>query len=330
MSSPPPDGRDGVCEKGVRPQRKDIKGSDPIFADPIFADHLRAFLGYLDAERGLAANTLAAYRRDLERFLDHLRRRGMTDLNRLTPDDVLHFMGAEKVRGLAVSSIARALVAVKLLVRYLAQEGVIERDLIGLMDGPHVWQNLPEWLHEREVERLLAAVPPAEAMARRDRALLEVLYGAGLRASEAAGLTVPNTHLDEQYLRVIGKGDKERIVPIGRPACEALRDYLAQERPRLDRARRTDAVFLSRTGRPLGRETIWRIVRKYARRAGLEKNVHPHTLRHSFATHLVSHGADLRTVQEMLGHVTIATTQRYLHVDAPRLKAIHRKYHPRG
>jgi len=291
---------------------------------------LRVFLDYLDVERGLAANTLAAYRRDLERFLRHLARRGDVHPDRLTPDDVLAFMGAEKARGLAVSSIARAQVAIKMFVRFLKLEGRVERDLVSLMDGPRVWQRLPDVLSEREVVRLLDAPTADDPLGLRDWAILEVLYATGMRASEIAGLTLTDLHLDVGYLRVIGKGDRERVVPIGGPAREALQSYLTTQRRRLDRTGRRDAVFLSRTGRPLDRETVWRIVTKYARRACIDKRLTPHTLRHSFATHLVAHGADLRAVQEMLGHVTIATTQRYLHVDASRLKAIHRKFHPRG
>jgi integrase/recombinase XerD len=313
---------------------------------------LRDFLTHLSAERGLSRNTLAAYRRDLQRFLAFLagessqatdgearaedaksrirKAKSRIPLDRLTPDDVLRFMGTEKTRGLAVSSIARALAAIKVFLRFLTAEGRVSGALIALLDSPHVWQTLPEVMHEREVDRLLEAVPAEDTMAQRDRALLELLYATGMRASEAAGLKRADLHLDRLYVRVIGKGDKERIVPIGQPACAALSAYLTGLRRRLDPADRRPAVFLSRTGRPLDRENIWRLVKKYARRAGLGKNIHPHTLRHSFATHLVSHGADLRTVQEMLGHVNIATTQRYLHVDGRRLKAIHRKYHPRG
>ena len=297
---------------------------------PPLEAELEAFLDYLSAERGLADNTLAAYRRDLQRFLRHLARRGDVDPQRITPDDVLAFMSAEKVRGLAVSSIARAQVAVKMFVRYLQMEGRLKRDLISLMDGPRVWQRLPDVLNEREVDRLMAAPRPSDPLGLRDKALLEVLYASGMRASEIAGMKLTDLHLDVGYLRVVGKGQKERVVPIGTAAREALEAYLAGQRPRLDPAHRQAEVFLSRTGRPLDRETVWRIVKKYARRARIDKTITPHTLRHSFATHLVAHGADLRAVQEMLGHVNIATTQRYLHVDASRLKAIHRKFHPRG
>jgi len=299
-------------------------------ASPPPDDDLQAFLDYMITERGLARNTIAAYRRDLERFLEHLSGRKRRDLNRLTTDDVIHFMGAEQARGLGPASIARALVSIKMLVKFLHMDGRVERNLIGLMEGPRLWKALPDVLHEHEVEGLIDAVDEGDPFARRDRALLETLYATGVRASEAAALKLADLHLDLEYVRVIGKGDKERIVPIGREAVAALKAYLGTDRPRPATAAAGEAVFLSRTGRPLDRSAVWRIVRKYGRRAGITKHLTPHTLRHSFATHLVSRGADLRVVQELLGHVNIATTQRYLHVDASRLKAVHRQFHPRG
>ena len=227
-----------------------------------FAAELEAFLVYLHLERGLSANTIKAYRRDIERFLDHAARRGRLDLDHLTPDHLLAFMSAEKVRGLAVSSIARAQVAVKMFVRFLRLEGRLRRDRLAVMEGPRVWQRLPDVLDEEEVVRLLEAPSGTAPLVLRDRALLEVLYGTGMRVGEAVGLTLDDLHLDVGYLRVVGKGNRERVVPIGGPARAALQAYLA--RRRRPAAGHDRAVFLSRTGRPLDRENAWRIVKKYA------------------------------------------------------------------
>jgi integrase/recombinase XerD len=214
--------------------------------------------------------------------------------------------------------------------RYLSAERLVPSDPTEHLESPRLWQTLPEVLDRKAVDRLLAAPDPAhDRLPRRDRAVLEFLYATGARASETADLTLDSVNREGGYVHCVGKGRKERIVPIGRRALEALDAYLAEERPRLDR-RGDEHLFLTHSGRRLGRETIWRLVKKYARRAGVSPRVSPHTLRHSFATHLLEGGADLRAVQEMLGHVDIATTQVYTHVDPSRLKAIHRKFHPRA
>jgi len=289
-----------------------------------------AFLDYLTIECGLSINTLQAYQRDLRRLAAFLGIKDGQGWDTVTGDHVIAFLMAEKSRGCAVPTVSRALVAARMFFRYLSAEGLVPRDPTEHLESPRLWQTLPEVLDRRAVDRLLSAPDPAhDRLPRRDRAVLEFLYATGARASETADLTLDSVNPEGGYVHCVGKGRKERIVPIGRRALEALDVYLAEERPRLDR-RGDPHLFLTHSGRRLGRETIWRLVKKYARRAGVSRRVSPHTLRHSFATHLLEGGADLRAVQEMLGHVDIATTQVYTHVDPSRLKAIHRKYHPRA
>ena len=289
-----------------------------------------AFLDYLTIECGLSINTLQAYQRDLGRLAAFLGIEDGQGWDTVTGDQVIAFLMAEKSRGCAVPTVSRALVAARMFFRYLSAEGLVPRDPTEHLESPRLWQTLPEVLDRRAVDRLLSAPDPAhDRLPRRDRAVLEFLYATGARASETADLTLDSVNPEGGYVHCIGKGRKERIVPIGRRALETLDVYLAEERPRLDR-RGDPHLFLTHSGRRLGRETIWRLVKKYARRAGVSRRVSPHTLRHSFATHLLEGGADLRAVQEMLGHVDIATTQVYTHVDPSRLKAIHKKYHPRA
>jgi integrase/recombinase XerD len=287
-----------------------------------------AFLDYLTVECGLSVNTLQAYQRDLERFSAFLG--ADPDWEAVGPDDVVNFMVDEKKRGQAMPSVSRALVAVRMFFRFLSGEGIIKRDPTEHLESPRLWQTLPEVLNRRAVDRLLVS-PNArdDRWPLRDKAILEMLYATGARASEVADMTLQSVNREVGYVLAIGKGRKERIVPIGRRALEALEAYLDRERPDLDR-RQGPHLFLTHSGRRMGRETLWRLVKKYAGRAGISPRVSPHTLRHSFATHLLEGGADLRSVQEMLGHVDIGTTQIYTHVDQNRLKAIHRKYHPRA
>lgn len=290
------------------------------------------FLDYLTVECGLSVNTLQAYQRDLERFAAFCEVRSPEAWNQIHADQVVDFILAEKTapRSLAPASISRALVAIRMFFRFASTEGLVERDVTEHLESPRLWQNLPDVLSSRAVERLLAA-PSAghDRWPRRDKAILEMLYATGARASEVSDLTTESVNRQVGFVQCIGKGNKERIVPVGRPALDALAAYLETERPLLDR-RGEPHLFLSHTGRRLGRETLWRLVKKYTARAGISTHVSPHTLRHSFATHLLEGGADLRVVQEMLGHVDIGTTQIYTHVDQNRLKAIHKKYHPRA
>jgi integrase/recombinase XerD len=292
---------------------------------------LRGFLDYLQAECGLALNTRRAYRRDLTRFLGGLDEPAARDLRKLTTAHVEQFLRTSHKSGLAVSSIARSLAAVRMFCRFLVLQNVLARDVSDVVDSPKKWNRLPTVLDDEHAGQLLAGPDDEQdPHALRDRALLTVLYATGVRASELAGLELPDVNAFLGVIRVLGKGSKERIVPIAEQALEAVRAYVATDRQAVLHDPAQKRVFLSRTGKALAREDVYRIVRKYVRRTALRGNVTPHTLRHAFATQLLAHGADLRSVQEMLGHADIATTQIYTHVDAARLKAIHKRFHPRG
>lgn len=296
---------------------------------PELPDLIEQFLTELWAEAGLAENTLIAYRGDLESFARFLSEKGVS-FRALTPTDFQAFlMHLREHDGLAVSSISRRMTAVKIFCRHAYGRGQLDQDVALLMESPKKWQNLPHVLNTRQVETLLAMPDDGDPLASRDRAILELFYATGLRVSELVGLRLEDIRLDMGYLRCFGKGSKERVVPVGSQAALALETYLGELRPQLCEGRKTDRVFLSRTGKPMDRTNCWRLVVKYARRMGVTGKLSPHTLRHCFATHLLAGGADLRVVQEMLGHANVATTQIYTHVDSSRLKAIHQKFHPR-
>jgi len=292
-------------------------------------DDVNAFRQYLQAERGMAANTLLAYGRDLERFAEWVARGGLTDYRRPSLTDFSRYLGFLRDEKLAPASIARHLVALKMFYRFLRMEERVESTTVDLLSTPALWERIPQVLSPEAVERLLRSPQAADRFFLRDRAILETLYATGCRASEVVGLRLNDLHLEAAFLKCTGKGSKQRIVPLGRPAVAALRAYLGEVRPGLVHGE-APWVFVSRGGRVLTREMLWILVKKYVRRAGLNAKVSPHTLRHSFATHLLAGGADLRTVQELLGHANIRTTQHYTHVDRARLKEIHRKFHPRG
>lgn len=288
------------------------------------------FTDYIALERGLSPHTREAYRSDLERFVHFLQSRKLATLNEMTRRHVSDYLMAEKDRDMAVSTLARRLVSIKVFARFLQQEGLLDRNVAEAMDSPRLWKMLPDTLTPAEVERLLNAPKGESPLAFRDRALLELLYGTGLRVSELAHLRVTDLHLDEKYLRCIGKGNKERVVPFGEKALTVLNEYLAVHRPALLKGQTSDTLFLTRRGTAFSRKGIWKLIKTHAHRAGITKNVTPHTLRHSFAGHLLARGAQLRVIQEMLGHADIATTQIYTHVDQGRLKSIHAQYHPRA
>ena len=289
---------------------------------------VKGFLDYLFVECGLAGNTLAAYRRDLCAFWADANG-GSGPSTDLGVDDVrLHLMRLRE-RGLSVNSIARHLAAIRMLMRYLHQRGQLSRDVAALLEHPRRWRQLPKAASYASIDALLKAPGVADEFYSRDKAILEVLYATGLRVSELADLTLDRLNLQVGFIRCMGKGKKERIVPLGREAIATTEAYLEYLRPALAGRRSRHALFLSRTGRRLDRTNLWRLVRKYARRAGLTTPVSPHTLRHSFATHMLEGGADLRVVQELLGHSSLSTTQVYLHVDGRRLKEVHRRFHPR-
>jgi integrase/recombinase XerD len=295
------------------------------------SDDLTAFRHYMTAERGLAKNTILAYGRDLDRFAGFVAEGGLDDYLRPSLRELAHYLGRLRDDQLAPPSVARHLVALKMFYRFLRLEERITESTVDLLSSPSLWERIPQVLSPENVEKLLAAPQEADRFYLRDRALLETLYATGSRASEVVGLRLEDVYLDSAFLKCFGKGSKQRVVPLGRPAVAALRAYLGEQRPGLTKAAgEVSWVFVSRGGRALTREMLWVIVKKYVRRAGLNSRVSPHTLRHSFATHLLAGGADLRTVQELLGHATIRTTQMYTHVDRERLRAVHRKFHPRG
>jgi integrase/recombinase XerD len=290
---------------------------------------MAACLAYLRGECHLAPATLAAYRRDLARFSEWLGGRSPSGLSVRDLTDYLEWLQA---RRLAPASIARHMVAVRLLYRYLQLEGVARDNPAELLAAPRMWQRVPLVLSPTQVDQLLKAPQPYDTYWRRDRALLELLYATGCRASEVSHLTLADLHLAERYCLAHGKGSKQRLTPLNPSAVAALESYLAHERPSLAERGLSDPpwVLLSRRGRRLRREAIWELVKRYVRRIGATGDVSPHTLRHSFATHLLAGGADLRQVQELLGHASIATTQIYTHVDASRLKRVHDQFHPRA
>lgn len=294
------------------------------------SEDVSAFRHYLLAERGLAENTVVAYRHDLERFALWAAQ-SLPDYLNPTIRQLTGYIAHLREENLAPPSVARHLIALKMFYRYLRLEEKVERTTVDLLSSPNLWEKIPQVLSPKSVEKLLASPRPKERFYFRDRALLETLYATGSRASEVVGLKMADLHLDSRFIKCEGKGKKQRIVPLGGPAVAAIGQYLEKQRPMLVRAGSDSPwVFVSRGGRALTREMLWVLVKKYARRAGLADRVSPHTLRHSFATHLLSGGADLRTVQELLGHASIRTTQVYTHVDRDRLRAIHRQFHPRG
>lgn len=288
------------------------------------------FLDCISLERGLSENTRLAYGADLRGFAAHLKQRGLGSVNRVTRNHILDYLMAERDRGLSINSVSRRLVAIKVFFAYLQQEGILDRNVTEVMESPRLWRVLPGVLTLREVERLLQAPTDKTPRGIRDRALLEVFYACGLRVSELAGLQLDGLHFDAGYLRCRGKGNKVRVVPLGGQARQALRHYLDEARPTLLKTTPDDSVFLTYRGRGFSRKGIWVLIKNYARLAGISKPVSPHTLRHSFASHLLANGAPLRVIQEMLGHVDIATTQIYTHVDQGRLRAVHARFHPRA
>jgi integrase/recombinase XerD len=294
-------------------------------------DDLQAFRHYIRAERGLADNTLLAYGRDLERFATWAEG-GLEDYLRPTLRELSEYVRfLREDEGLAPPSAARHLVALKVFYRFLRLEERTNQGTVDLLSSPTLWQRIPQVLSPENVNKLLEAPTALDRYCLRDRAILETLYATGSRASEVVGLKLADLHLQGGFCKCFGKGSKQRIVPLGRIAVNALQAYLEKQRPRLVQSSpETPWVFVSRAGKKLTREMLWVVVKKYVKRAGLHNKVSPHTLRHSFATHLLAGGADLRTVQELLGHSSIRTTQQYTHVDRERLRAIHRRFHPRG
>jgi len=290
---------------------------------------VKSFLDYLTVEAGLAENTILGYGRDLKGFLEFCKSENISRIEHLKPTLIQNYLQTLAKSNKAESSMKRCVVAIRMFLRFAKLTGRLENDFTELLEGPKLWQRLPTIANKQQVIDLLNAPCPEEPFYLRDKAILELLYATGLRAAELAGLKTSDLNLDIGYLRCLGKGHRERVVPVGKAAIAAVSEYLTNLRPKLAKSESCDFLLLSRTGFPLGRIEIWRLVKKYAARAGMPGKLTVHTLRHCFATHLLTGGADLRSVQEMLGHVDIATTQIYTHVDQERLRSIHKKFHPR-
>ena len=287
------------------------------------------FLRYLASECHMAANTVAAYGRDLRRFFQWLAGRRIAGL---TVSDLSGYPAWLKDSGLAPASVTRHVASLRVFFRYLQLEGLLKESQADLLSAQKLWQRIPTVLPPGQVDKLLAAPVRGEPLWRRDRAILELLYATGCRVSELSVMRLKDVHFDQRYCVCHGKGDKQRVVPIGQRAIDAVQDYLKHERPKLAKRRDPESSYLilSPRGRRMDRQRIWELIKKSAAVAGVTAKLSPHSLRHSFATHLLSGGADLRQVQEMLGHASIATTQIYTHVDASRLKKVHAAFHPRA
>ena len=288
-----------------------------------------AFIRYLAIERGLSDNYQLSTRRSLTDFAQWCARHHLHASADLTVEHLTRYLAEKKRTGLSASSIKLIVIALKIFFRFSLEKATVSRDPSETLSLPRIERYLPETLNEVQVEQLLDAINTKAELGLRDRAMVELLYASGLRISELATARLEQFNDEERILRVTGKGNKTRLVPVGRKASEALATYLAVERPKLVTFKSGSEIFLSVRGRKLTTARIWQIVKKHAKRSGVKTNIYPHLLRHSFATHLLGNGADLRIIQEMLGHADISTTQVYTHVDQQRLKAVHRKFHPR-
>jgi len=304
-----------------------------------------SFLDYLSVEKGMAKNTIFAYRQDLNVYLNFIEKRKITALSNVAKNDIVEFMLAEKTKGISASSISRRLAAIRMFHRFLSRERILKSDPTTLIESPKLWKKVPDTLSLKEVETLISQPNLRNYQGIRDKAILETLYATGMRVSESTDLKINNVNLDIGFLRCIGKGNKERVIPLGKKAIQSIRRYLEASREKFLNPVRTGAMrrgtsngvnkktsehlFISRSGSKLSRQSVWKLIKRYAKEAKIKKPIKVHTLRHSFATHLLERGADLRSVQEMLGHSNISTTQIYTHIDKDRLKTIHKMFHPR-
>lgn len=290
---------------------------------------LEEFLNYMTVEKGLAKNTIISYRTDLVHFIGHFEKIGVKDIDRIKRQDITDYMLSLKEKGLSANSISRTLVAIKMFYRFLVQEHFIKDDIAGIIESPRLIRPLPNVMGMAEIDKLLDAADLRDWMGIRDRAALELMYATGMRVSELVELTTDRLDLDVGFVKCRGKGDKERIVPVGKKAKEAVVRYMEKVRPKLLNKRQDSHLFLSRLGKKVSRVSFWKMIKKCQKKARIKREITPHTLRHSFATHLLERGADLRVVQEMLGHSDISTTQIYTHINKERLKSIHKQFHPR-
>ena len=291
---------------------------------------IQEFVNYMSVERGLAKNTLLAYSHDLKIYEEYLKGSGVKNADAITREEVTNFMYALKKKSLSTTSICRSLAAVKMFHRFLVRENLAKEDPTNLVETPKIWQRVPEVLSQTEIEAIIRAAQGRSLQRIRDYAILELFYASGMRVSELVDLKLNGLNITGGYVRCIGKGGKERLIPVGKKSLEAIAVYCQKVRPKYALKAAADVLFLSRLGKRMSRQCIWMLIKDYARKANIKKNIKPHTLRHTFATHLLEHGADLRSVQEMLGHSDISTTQIYTHVDKERLKMVHKQFHPRG
>ena len=296
----------------------------------VMNDYLDLFISYLAVEKGLSANTQEAYSRDLARYLDFLEQQGRNIPASVTSGDIAVFLGRLKDQAIGPRSRARCLSAMRMFHKFLMIENYADSNPASIIEAPRTLHKLPDFLSSHEVDALMAACAGTSGENIRDLAMLELLYATGLRVSELVHLKLREVNLDSGYLMTLGKGNKERLVPIGESACQRVMEYLEGVRYRFDPDNHNKFLFLSRLGDAMSRQAFWNIIKKRAYQAGISKNISPHTLRHSFATHLLENGADLRSVQVMLGHADLSTTQIYTHVTRERLKRLHQQIHPRG
>lgn len=291
--------------------------------DPLIDD----FCSYIASEKGLSHNTIEAYERDIHAFTSFLKKNAITDINSVTQQHVISFLSDLKLADYATASMSRALIAIKVFFRFLKREGTVKANITIYIESPKLWQLIPDVLSIEEVEALLKQPNISTPLGARDKAIIEVLYGSGLRVSEICGIGIYD--VDDEFIRVFGKGRKERVVPIGKRAIEAIDHYLTLYRCQFD-SEKEQHLFLSRTGKPLERTAVWKIIKNYAKGIGSQKNISPHTLRHSFATHLLDNGADLRIIQEMMGHSNISSTDRYMHVSRSHIQSAFQNFHPKN
>lgn len=291
---------------------------------------LDQFLHYLIVEKGLSKNTIEAYGHGLGRFLNHLKEKGVQKIEEITKFHIRGFLLVLKKKNLSTRTIVRNLVVLRTFFRFLIQEGILETNPVENLESPKVTKTLPEILTLKEIEQLLEQPDIQTALGKRDRAMLEMLYATGMRVSELTQLPIHQVNLEGGYVLLLGKGSKERIVPLGSEAIKWVTFYLKESRGMLAKGKENPFLFVNRSGKAMSRQRFWKTLKHYARRAALRKRITPHLLRHSFASHLLERGADLRSVQMMLGHVDISTTQIYTHVTGDRLKKVHKQFHPRG
>ncbi|MBN2121009.1 MAG: site-specific tyrosine recombinase XerD [Candidatus Omnitrophica bacterium] len=292
--------------------------------------YIELFVDYLRVERGVSKNTISSYVNDLKKYVKYLSSQGVNSLFQIDKKHIIEFMGQRRSKGTSVVSVARNLSSIKSFHRFLVREKILDKDLSSAIDTPRLWKKIPQVLEFKEVDKLLAQPNIRTSRGLRDKAILELMYATGLRVSEVSSLNINDLNTDAGFLKVKGKGGKERIVPLGKTAIHFLSRYISQARGDILKGRTSNGIFISSYKRNLSRQSIWKMIKFYLKKTRIKKEVSPHTLRHSFATHLLEGGADLRSVQEMLGHSSISTTQIYTHINKARLKEIHKRFHPRA